>query len=175
MWHYREGAKKHAVDAETTGPELTRIREQYGALRRSYVVDESTDPQAPCHAEFDWNDKTAAHQHRLEQAGQLIRDVIFIEPPKTKRAKALTVRFMSVPEGRGAHRYEPSNVIVESTEDYRRVLAKLTNQLAGVERTFDALTQAASKSSVPEVKDSARAVKKLMGDLREIVDSIPQE
>jgi hypothetical protein len=39
------------------------------------VVKAAAEKKSPLHARFDWDDKSAAHKHRLEQAGELIRRV----------------------------------------------------------------------------------------------------
>ncbi len=36
------------------------------------VVARATDPDSALHGEFDWDDASAAHQHRLQQARSLI-------------------------------------------------------------------------------------------------------
>jgi hypothetical protein len=46
-----------------------------GALTAPRVVEEARDESSPLHAHFDWDDTTAAHKHRLEQARTLIRRV----------------------------------------------------------------------------------------------------
>ena len=46
-----------------------------GDLTAPRVVEEARAESSPLHAHFDWDDTTAAHKHRLEQARTLIRRV----------------------------------------------------------------------------------------------------
>lgn len=46
-----------------------------GVLYPEDVVRVAADPAHPLHEEFNWDDKSAAHAHRLEQARSLIRSV----------------------------------------------------------------------------------------------------
>lgn len=55
---------------------LERIRmRNNGVLTPEAVVADAADKSSPLHSEFEWNDKRAAHQHRLNQARELIRKV----------------------------------------------------------------------------------------------------
>jgi hypothetical protein len=55
--------------------ELEDIYERRGVLTCDDVVEEATNEEHPLHEEFEWNNDIAAHEHRLWQAGQLIRSV----------------------------------------------------------------------------------------------------
>ncbi len=56
--------------------ELQRISEQHhGRLTPEAVVNEARDPASDLHNCFEWDDATAADQHRLNQARELIRGV----------------------------------------------------------------------------------------------------
>ena len=46
-----------------------------GRLTPELVVAAARDPEHPLHSEFDWDDESAAHQHRLAIARRIIRSV----------------------------------------------------------------------------------------------------
>ena len=67
------------VDAQIAGEELERIRVQHnGRLTQDDVVTEARDKASPLHPAFEWNDKKAAHQWRLEQASYMIRSITVV-------------------------------------------------------------------------------------------------
>jgi hypothetical protein len=77
-----------------------------GLLKRESVVEFARDRQTALHAAFEWNDKEAAVQHRLHQAGQLIRVYVQFEPMVQRKCRAL----ISVPSDRaegGGYRRTP--------------------------------------------------------------------
>lgn len=65
----------HKVDAETAGKELERIKKKRG-LTAEAVVDESRNPKAKLHNEFEWDDVVAAEKYRVQQARIIIADII---------------------------------------------------------------------------------------------------
>lgn len=48
----------------------------HGKLEQQHIIDAAMDPQNPLHEIFEWDDTTAACEHRLLQARQLIRVVV---------------------------------------------------------------------------------------------------
>lgn len=51
-----------------------------GILRPEDVVSEARNNQSPLHDYFDWNNTSAAHAYRLEQARRLIRVTVTVLP-----------------------------------------------------------------------------------------------
>lgn len=52
---------------------FVQIRQKRGRLTPAIVVKEAESKSHPLHDEFDWDDASAAHKHRLEHAARLIR------------------------------------------------------------------------------------------------------
>ncbi|WP_157266465.1 hypothetical protein [Azohydromonas aeria] len=83
---------------DTIKSELERIAAEHdGLLRPEDVVKQAADKAHPLHEHFQWDNTTAAHQWRLEQARRLIRSVR-IEVPNQP---AVAVQaFVSIPSDR---------------------------------------------------------------------------
>lgn len=56
--------------------ELARIKRTRGALTPTHIVDESRAPTSPFHNWFEWDDSTAAEEHRRHQARQIVRSLV---------------------------------------------------------------------------------------------------
>lgn len=112
------------LDAEKAGREMEAVRrENNGALTPDALLARARSANSATHDHFEWDDTKAAHQHRLDQAGDLIRAITIdvqtsnIEPPKPIRA------FISVE--RDGERSYTSTVHALSDADLRRqVIAK---------------------------------------------------
>lgn len=64
------------VDKTAMRQWLAMIEERNGGvLRPADVVADAKSKACPFHNLFEWDDKVAAHQHRLAQARSIIRDV----------------------------------------------------------------------------------------------------
>ena len=76
-----------SIDPQVAGEEMERIRvEQNGRLDAGDLVERSRKPDAPLHEAFEWNDTTAAHEYRVEQAKYLLRSIeVTVEPQKQKK------------------------------------------------------------------------------------------
>lgn len=77
------------VDPQKAGEELERIRVHHnGRLSQDDVVAAAKAKDNPLHGAFEWNDKAAAHAHRLEQASYLIRNIT-VQVNEDKEAKPI--------------------------------------------------------------------------------------
>lgn len=54
---------------------LVNIRDTRGDLNSEIVVEEATDAAHPLHDQFDWDNESAGHKHRLNQAAKMLRSV----------------------------------------------------------------------------------------------------
>ena len=88
---WRPGSRV-SIDADKAGRELARIEKAEGELTPTAVLDRARSANSSLHGHFEWDDSIAAEQHRLSQAGELIRSITVdvtrsnIEPTKTVRA-----------------------------------------------------------------------------------------
>ncbi len=82
--------------------ELLDILAKNGKITTELVVDTAKDPDNVLHTSFEWNDKVAGHQFRLEQAEHLInRYEIRIEVPAgSGEIRKVNVKMLSQNEDR---------------------------------------------------------------------------
>ena len=77
-----KGSKVKGVSAAVAGAEIDRLlSKHHDQLSAKKVLEEARPITSPIHKAFDWNDHTAADQHRLEQARHLLRSVTVIIIP----------------------------------------------------------------------------------------------
>ena len=71
---WKNGAQ-YSGPAQPIGEELARIHKEEGDVTAEKVVRRAEDVNNPLHDEFEWDDTTAAHEHRKTQARYVIRHV----------------------------------------------------------------------------------------------------
>lgn len=60
---------------------LQALYEKHGVLTPEIVLNDARRKSSPLHYEFDWDDSTAAHRWRIEQARKLIVSRFELPPP----------------------------------------------------------------------------------------------
>lgn len=104
------------VDADTTGRALERIEQGGEGLPLYEVVHQAKDPRSPLHVHFEWNDRDAGDQWRLEQAAHLVRSLRYrLVNPRTED------------ETIGGRVYQPVSTVTDDTSRpgvYLRVTTK---------------------------------------------------
>lgn len=99
---------------------LMNIRNTRGDLNSEIVVEEATDPAHPLHDQFDWDNESAGHKYRLEQAAKLLRSVRITRQESSATPSDLRA-FVAV---RGADTHRASYVPTEEAlaDDFTREL-----------------------------------------------------
>ncbi len=120
---WRPGSRV-SIDADKAGREMEDVRKKNsGALTPDALLERAQSANSAVHAHFEWDDGKAAHQHRLAQAGDLIRSITIdvstsnVEPPKTIRA------FVSV-ERDNVRSYTSTMVAMSDAELRKQVVQK---------------------------------------------------
>jgi len=157
VFHFREGCHLSG-DAQQVGEHLEGIRARSHNLTPELVLDDARAEQSPLHDYFEWDDGKAAEQHRLNQAGHLIRSitVTYIETPKARprqvslegvqRQQDPPVRpvraFVAVTRD-GARGYESTATAMNDSEMRRQVLQRAYTELDSVGRKYRELQELA--------------------------------
>lgn len=124
--------------------ELRRLHDQHGGLFPEKVVDAARVDTSPLHEHFTWDDSEAAHQHRLNEARFLIREVKIVvhhEPDRVVKVRG----FVSVIH-EGERRYmKTERALVEHAdqvlEDLRRDIEQLRRKYANLKDFNAAMRQ----------------------------------
>lgn len=102
-YSWRPGSRI-SIDAQAAGTEMERVRQTNGgALTPDAVLDSAKSHNSALHGHFEWDDSKAATQHRLSQAGELIRAITVDISRSNLETKAVRA-FVSV-EREGAKSY----------------------------------------------------------------------
>lgn len=139
---WRPGSRVN-LDADKAGRELENIRNTHGGeLKAPDVLERARSANSSLHDHFEWDDGKAAEQHRLTQAGELIRSITVditrsnIEPPKTVRA------FVSV-EREGGRSYTSTLHAMGDAELRRQVLEGAWRELLAIRQKYQGLEELA--------------------------------
>lgn len=139
---WRPGSRV-SLDPDKAGREMENIRTTHGGeLTPPAVLERARSANSSLHAHFEWDDGKAAEQHRLAQAGELIRSITVdishsnIEPPKTVRA------FVSVERETGRS-YTSTLHAMGDKELRRQVLEGAWRELLAVRQKYAGLEELA--------------------------------
>lgn len=148
---WRPGSRV-SIDANKAGRELARIEKVEGELTPTAVLDRARSANSALHGHFEWDDSKAAEQHRLSQAGELIRSITVdvthsnVEPAKTVRA------FVSVQRA-GERAYVGLERAMSDDDLRRQVLERAWAELSAFRKRYADLKELAG---VFAAMDSAR-------------------
>ena len=141
---------------------ITALEDDAGAIKPNLVVEAARDPDSPLHGYFEWDDSVAAHQHRLAQAGELIRKLTITVTVEDRPARA--VRYVSLQAEPGVSEYKSVQMVAVDA----LLPLELKRILGNVRRTLNIVRarggEAASLCEAPLLRWS-RECADLLGEL----------
>jgi hypothetical protein len=149
-YSWRPGSQ-HKIEPEVAATEISRLVEEHGQrLDASDVVSAATSPVNPLHPEFEWDDSTAANEHRLMQARNLMNAVqVTFETPKNGNLTTSYFCTIAKPGDNGRKRDYTAIDYAMSDEDLRpKVLQNALRELAAFKRKYMNLSELAQVIAV---------------------------
>lgn len=116
-------------DAAKAGPVLSQLAQQ-GRSRAEDIVGAAKRPRSPLHGFFDWDDTSAAHQFRLEQARSLTRSIMIQVVDRDGEA-VQTRAFHAVALNGGPKAYVTVRMVAQTPDLQAQVLEEAHRALTG--------------------------------------------
>jgi hypothetical protein len=138
----------------TVKQELNKIRRQHGGvLNPSDVVEFArVNRKSALHSRFDWDDATAAHEHRLLQARHIIR--VHIEVLDRGDGEAVEMRaFVRLPTEEG---YIATKPALTNKETRREILLMQLDRLESVYTSHPLAELSGVKAAIDSVRAKLR-------------------
>lgn len=122
------------------------------AITASDLVEAARPASSPAHNAFEWDNKVAGHEFRLQQARRWLRTVtITYEAQEERLIHVPSITF----EGEGE--YKPISVVVDNRNDYERAMAGVVSRLEAAKAAVEELSSAAK---APKARKTAARVRK---------------
>lgn len=143
-YQFRQGYRGTAkVPADIVLAELEHLRTT-GDLTAERTVEAAKPKDAPLHPAFEWNDRVAATEFRLQQARLLIRAVVIVPDRESEGDKTPRSAFVHVPDRESKQgKYSPLSIVAEDLDEYERALTEAQRYLDSAEHRFHELRRLA--------------------------------
>lgn len=141
IYQFKPGAHLSG-DAQSVGERLAAL-EARGRLTPQAVLQDARKESSVLHSFFEWDDAKAAHAHRINQAGHLIRCVtVQVEEGDGEAQDPKTIRAFVPIEGADEDRsYVPTMKALSDDAMRRQVLAQAHAELGAVARKYRELKE----------------------------------
>ena len=139
--------------------EIERLEDENGRITKEFIVAAAKKKSSPLHDYFDWDDKKAAHKHRLEQAGELLRIRVEVVNDEIRFTVPSHVRDPAcLPHEQGYR----STVKIRTDEDAKREV--LVKEFSAAASALQRARDLAAFFEIAEEVDSAREIVLTMKD-----------
>jgi hypothetical protein len=130
-WH----GKGMSGDPNAVGHALHDLIDNGKSLTPEVVVEAAEPEESILHRYFNWDDSTAAHKYRCDQARQLVAAVVLVEEEETPKTFPPVRAFASVVENEVRSYVPVQRVVLEADlnrqllSDIRRAIQQFTLKL----------------------------------------------
>lgn len=143
VYVWRDSGMRPPVSAQAAGEELARVaRANGGHLRPDTVVEESRPAEAPLHPAFEWDDPTAAHAYRVDQARSIIRSVHVLEVSDGEEPRP-QIAYVHVTPREVGPCYMATATVLSDADLRDQAIAEALRLLTGVRKRFEHLEELA--------------------------------
>jgi hypothetical protein len=140
IYQFKQGAHLNG-DAQAVGEKLAAL-ESVGRLTPEAVLHDARKATSPLHPFFEWDDAKAAKQHRLAQAGHLIRCVTVVLEEQQEQEQPRTIRaFLPIEAVDESRSYVPTLKALGDADMRKQVLAQAHSELGAVARKYRELKE----------------------------------
>lgn len=106
-----------------------------GKVTPQEVLEKARDENSELHKCFEWNDSVAAEKYRLQQAGQVLRMLVFT--PKNEEQPPL--RIFHITEEKNV--YQPTKMFLKNEDEYQSLLKRAINELNAFKQKYHTLSE----------------------------------
>ena len=129
---------------------LKSLENSAGILTPDAVLHDARNIDSPLHSYFDWDDKTAAHKFRLDQARKLIRSVRLVV--NEQKHQINVIGYVKNPDNQNEQGYVNTVSLRSDKEKARDVLTREINlALSAMQRAHDVAHAVGLKNEVYEL------------------------
>lgn len=113
-----------------------KVYEEIGdsSITPEEVIEKAKDKKSELHKCFEWDDKVAGQKFRLQQARQVLNNLVFIPVEKEEQP----IRIFSYTPETG---YKPTVQMVVNFDEYQNLLAQAKRELLAFERKYSTLSE----------------------------------
>lgn len=132
------------IDPNKAAAYLERLKqENKGTLGKQQIVDAARDPESLLHSCFTWDDELAGEKFRLQEAGELVRELrIKVSQPIEVTASTCKISYAPPayknvsPEGQKANYHSVKNIASNEVAQ-QIIIRKLNNRIDALIREVD--------------------------------------
>jgi hypothetical protein len=145
---WKQGAR-FSIDPEEAHACIEKVRlKKGGSIEAADVVAEAKKKTSPLHPEFEWDDKVAAHQHRLHRARVMMASVVVVReeaPDVESRQYEVRVKTRAEADAAGepVRVFQTTEQILEDPVQRDRFLARAFAELASFRSRYAGLSELA--------------------------------
>lgn len=122
----------YKADAEKVSKEIESISN----VTPSSILEYARNENSELHKCFEWDDTVAAEKYRLQQARNIVCNLVYQEEKKEEPTKLRVFYNQS-----STNTYQPTRVLVRNEDSYKELLMQAKSELRAFKNKYKMLTE----------------------------------
>lgn len=124
---------RYGADAQKVADEIFSIGDSATPVQ---ILEKARDSQSELHKCFDWNDAEAAEKWRLQQARNIVCNLVYKE---TSSEPSPSIRLFFKTDSESG--YKPTSLILQNKDEYQKMLSRALAELNSFKTKYKTLSE----------------------------------
>lgn len=124
---------RYGADAQKVADEIFSIGD---SATPAQILDKARDTKSELHKCFDWNDAEAAEKWRLQQARNIVCNLVYKE---TSSEPSPSIRLFFKTDSENG--YKPTSLILQNKDEYQKLLSRALAELNSFKTKYKTLSE----------------------------------
>lgn len=144
VYKYKWGCRVYPVKADDAGKEFEKIEKRNNEVTAENLLDSARPKNSVMHPCFEWNDTVAAEKFRLQEARNVIGNLVKVVVDKDQEQPTARTAYVNINPDRGfgsKGRYIPIEKAMSDKETRDIVLNRALAELVAFQRKYQELAE----------------------------------
>lgn len=124
---------RYGADAQKVANEIFSIGD---SATPAQILEKARDTKSELHKCFDWNDAEAAEKWRLQQARNIVCNLVYKE---TSNEPSPSIRLFFKTDSESG--YKPTSLILQNKDEYQKLLSRALAELNSFKTKYKTLSE----------------------------------
>lgn len=128
------------ADAQLVANEIVSIGE---TATPKQIVEKARSAETELHKCFEWNDEKAAEKYRIQQAGDVVRNLVFVVVNQKTEEETKPTRYFLKPDEGYSGGYKQTTLILQKEDEREKILEQAKMELRRFKEKYHFLSELA--------------------------------
>lgn len=143
VYKYDWRTRKYPIEADVAGKHIEELQNKHGEVTSKILLDSARSNDSCIHSCFEWKDDVAAEKYRLQQASEMLCDIVKVSVADNESEIKTFRAFVNVSDNKlfSSGKFVDIQTALSNEETRKIVLNKALNEFDSVKKKYEDFTE----------------------------------